>query len=141
MRCCSRPTDTRRSHWSREPGAGARTGLADPGAGFPSGRGRSLSELRQVGARENPLLAVQLQDGLALDRAGVGRQPLLPDDGSGRGHPVGADALDDDVVTRRTVEDVLTGAAQEDVVAGAAEQCVVARAAEQHVVALAAVER
>ena len=71
-------------------------------------------------------------------RAWVASQPLPGD--RRRGHRVGAEALDDDVVAGPAVEGVVAGAAEEHVVARAAEQRVVAVAADQDVVAVAAVE-
>ena len=85
------------------------------------GRGGAADELGQVGVRERPLLAADVEHGLAVDDAGVGRQPVLPGGGR-RGHGVAADELDHDVVAVAAVEDVDAGAADEHVVAGAAEQ-------------------
>src|SRR5687768_5345231 len=60
----------------------------------------------QVGAGKLPLLAVDLEHGLALDGAGVRRQPLLPDGGR-RGHGVGGEAVEYDVVAEPTVDRVV----------------------------------
>ena len=103
------------------------------------GRARVPDELRQVGPRKRPLLAAELQHGLVADGAAVRPQPLLAD-GGGRGHRVGDEALDDDVVAGPAVDRVDAAAAEEDVVSLAAEQHVVAGAAAQDVVVVAAVE-
>ena len=70
-----------------------------------SGRRGGPNELRQIGAGERPLLAADVEDGLAVDDAGVLRQPLLAGRGR-RGDGVEADELDLDVVAVAAVEDV-----------------------------------
>ena len=93
---------------------------------------------RSAGKRPRP--AAYVEHGLALDGAGVTRQPLLAGGGC-RAHRVGGPGVEDDVVAGAAVNCVVTGAADEDIVAGTAEEGVVPLAADQHVVAVAAVQR
>ena len=69
----------------------------------------------------------------------VASQPL-PTRGC-RGHGVGGEGVDDDVVAGAAVDDVVPRSADQDVVAGTAVQHVVAGAADEDVVAVAAVQR
>src|SRR5215211_3275472 len=100
-------------------------------------RAGSAGELGELRARELALLAVDLHDGLALDRAGVLRDPAAPD-GRRRADRVGRQAVEHDIAAGGAVDRVVARTADQDVVARAAEQRVVAGAADQDVVAVAA---
>ena len=118
------------------------SGAGDCRGAGPLGRARVLKELGQSHVRKRVLLAADVEHGLAVDDAGVGRHPVLADDGR-RAHGV---ALASGVwmtmlspgPPSRSVD---ARAADEDVVAVAADEGVVAGAADQDVVAVAAVHR
>ena len=90
------------------------------------------------GAGKRPLLAADVEHGLAADGPAVGPQPLLPGRGR-RGHSVGPEALDPDVAAVTAVDDVHSQPADEHVVTRAADQHVVAVAADQDIGPVAAV--